>query len=109
MGKLRDIFERAFDATEVEDPSDYYLQGLLLSSSAEGLDPMTCSANANMVTWSMKRFKSTVAGEKETNAEAREEWDELEKSIIANLSDEVSISLRGSEVEMTVYKDFGDK
>ena len=109
MGKLRDIFERAFDATEVEDPSAYYLQGLLLSSSAEGLDPMAYSANANMITWSMNRFKSTVAEEKEINAEAREEWDELEKSIIANLSDEVSISIRGREVEMTVYKDFGDK
>ena len=57
----------------------------------------------------MNRLKSTVAGEKEINAEAREEWDELEKSIIANLSDEVSISIRGREVEMTVYKDFGDK
>ncbi len=109
MGKLRDIFERAFDATEVEDPSAYYLQGLLLNSSVDGLDPMTCSANANMVVWSMNRFKYTVAEEKATNAEAREEWDELEKSVIANLSDEVSISIRGREVEMTVYKDFGDK
>ena len=107
MGKLRDIFENAFGETDVQDPSSYYVQGILLSSSAGGLDPMVYSANANMVTWSMQKFKATVAEEKENSAEAMEEWDELEKSIIANLADEVSISIRGREVEMTVYKDFG--
>ena len=107
MGKLRDIMERAFDATEVKDPSAYYLQGLLLSSSMEGLDPMTYSAGATMVTWSMEKYKRTILEEKENNAEAMQEWDELEKSIVANLADEVRISLRGRDVELTVYKDFG--
>ena len=43
---------------------------------------------------------------KAEDAKAREEWDELEKSIVANIADEVSIAIRGSEVEMTVYKNF---
>ena len=109
MGKLRDIFERAFDASEIGDQNSYYMQGLLLSASAEGIDPLVYSANANMVTWSMQKFKSTVKEEKETSEEALEEWDELEKSIIANLADEVRIAIRGNKVEMTVYKDFGGK
>ena len=109
MGKLRDIFERAFDATEGKDPSSCYMQGLLLTSASEGIDPMTYSANASMVAWSMQKYKATVAAEKETDAEAMQEWDELEKSIVANLADEVSISIRGREVEMVVYKDFGEE
>lgn len=109
MGKLRDIFERAFDATEVKDPSSYFTEGLLLTSSSDGLDPLTYSATASMVAWSMKKYKTSVAAEKEASAEAMQEWDELEKSIIANLADEVSISIRGREVEMVVYKDFGEE
>ena len=109
MGKLRDIFERAFDSSEVGDQSGYYMQGLLLSASAEGIDPLVYSANANMVTWSMQKFKTTVENEKGSSEEAMQEWDELEKSIIANLADEVRIAIRGNKVEMTVYKDFSEK
>ena len=106
MGKIRDIFERAFDATEVSDSSSYYMQGLLLTSSSEGIDPMTYSANASMVSWSMQKYKTKVAEQMESEPAAKEEWDELEKSIVANLADEVSIAIRGKEVEMVVYKDF---
>ena len=106
MGKIRDIFERAFDATEVSDSSSYYMQGLLLTSSSEEIDPMTYSANASMVSWSMQKYKTTVAEQREREPAAKEEWDELEKSIVAYLADEVSIAIRGKEVEMVVYKDF---
>ena len=107
MGKLRDIFERAYDVTDVRDLSDYYSRGLILTAAPEEIDPMTCSFNASVVAWSMQKYKTTVAAEKETDESAMQEWDELEKSIIANLADEVSISIRGREVEMVVYKNFG--
>lgn len=103
LGKLRNIFESAFDMTAVNDPSSYYLQGLLLTSSSEGIDPMSYSVSASMAAWSMQKYRTTVAAEKESSTEAMQEWDELEKSIIANLADEVSISIRGSEVEMVVF------
>jgi hypothetical protein len=109
MGKLRDIFERAYDVTDVRDVSDYYSRGLMLTAGPEGIDPMTFSVNASMVAWSMQKYKTTVAAEKETDEAAMQEWDELEKSIIANLADEVSISIRAREVEMVVYKSFGQK
>ena len=35
---------------------------------------------------------------------AEEAWDELEKSVIAHVADEVKISIRGYDVEMIVYK-----
>ena len=106
MGKLRDIFERAFDAADVGDQSSYYMQGLVLPADAGGMDPMAFAACANMMSWSMQKYRETVEQEKAENAEAREEWDELEKSIIANIADEVAIAIRGGEVEMIVYKNF---
>ena len=64
------------------------------------------SLNAAIVNWSMQKYKATVEQEKSEDAAAQEEWDELEKSIVANIADEITIAIRGSEVEMTVYKKF---
>ena len=114
MGKLRDIFERAFDAPDpgaVSDYSRYYLQGLLATVDAAAVSPMTLALNASLnagaIQWSMKKYRETVEQEKTEDDEAVEEWDELEKSIVANIADEVVISIRSGHVEMTVYKDFG--
>ena len=106
MGKLRDIFERAFDATPADDPTGYYMQGLVYPSEMGGMDPMAFAATANVVSWSMQKYRATVEKEMAEDAKAQEEWDELEKSIVANIADEVSIAIRGGEVEMTVYKNF---
>ena len=113
MGKLRDIIERAFDATNLGDPSDYssyYMQGLLLPSTPDTMDPMSFALNASLaaetVNWSMKKYRASVEIEMAEDAKAQEEWDELEKSIVANIADEVTVAIRGSEVEMTVYKNF---
>lgn len=106
MGKLRDIFERAFEPAPVGDPANYYMQGLVFPSEMGGMDPMAYAATANMVSWSMRKYRASVEEEMAEDAEAHEEWDELEKSIVANIADEVSIAIRGSEVEMVVYKEF---
>ena len=112
MGKLRDIFERAFAATDFSDTSDYsrfYLQGLILSDIPE-MDTMGFAMNAALradtMSWSMQRLKDAVEQEKADSPEAREEWDELEKSIVASIADEVKIAITGNEVKMTVYKNF---
>ena len=113
MGKLRDIFERAFDAVDLSKTSEYsnyYLRGLLLSADPEGIDPMSYALNASMnaetLEWSMKKYKQTVEKDMQEDDEAKAEWDELEKSIVANLADEIAVSIRSGDVEMTVYKNF---
>ncbi len=57
-------------------------------------------------TWSLEKYKAVV-GEYDPN-EACEEWDELEKSIMANIADDIKVSINGSDVEIAVYKDFGE-
>ena len=100
MGKLRDIMDRALIADDVASPSDYYLRGLIMPANMS--DPMAYAASANMVSWSMQHYKTAV----EQDSGAKEEWDELEKSIVANIADEVKIAITGNTVEMTVYKKF---
>ena len=113
MGKLRDIFERAFDAVDLSkmsEHSNYYLRGLLISADPEGIDPMSyalnASMNAEMMEWSMQKYKSNVEKDMRDDDEARAEWDELEKSIVANIADEIAVSIRSGDVEMIVYKKF---
>jgi hypothetical protein len=49
--------------------------------------------------WTLKRYKDA----ERKNAEP---WDELEKSIIANLVDDVIVSVKGNNVEIVILKDF---
>ena len=51
--------------------------------------------------WTMKRYKEKLGDAPEDDA-----WDELEKSIVANLADDVSVSVQGSHVEITISKLF---
>ena len=108
MGKLRDMFERAFESSGVES-SSYYLHGMMLTSSLDSIDPAAAAADLSMLTWSLSKLRYEANADKDTDADAMEVWDELEKSIIANLADEVSVSIRGREVEMIVYKDYSGK
>ncbi len=106
MGKIRDIFDRALIMADPDDVAGYYTQGFIMPAGMFIGDPMTYEASAGLLTWSMKHYKSTIEGESEQNADAKEEWDELEKSIVANLADEIKIAIAGDKVEMIVYKTF---
>ena len=58
--------------------------------------------------WLMTNYK---AGIKQDGEEYREAWDELEKSVLSKLADEIRISIAGSRVEILVDKTFpaGDR
>ena len=107
MGKLREMI-----ATSV----------LVLDESAEiGALPIADFYNAGMdslaystgqMTWSLAGYRSTLEGRMidldQTDAfEDREPWDELERSIIANLADDVRVSIRKDDVEIVVERAFG--
>ena len=47
-----------------------------------------------------------VRSSQEQNEEAAEAWDELEKSIVANLADDVSVKIEGSYVQIAITKAF---
>ena len=85
MGKLRAFFE----------PIDGVPMML-------GFDPD--GTGADMV-WTMHAYQQQIALAMQQNQEgAAEEWDELEKSVVSHVADEVKVSIRSREVEMVVYK-----
>ena len=103
MGKIRDIFSRIIEPAGSDLPAGFSA-GWNYNEYGELNIPIAQAAaiakNANSVigVWSLNRFKEN-AGDS-----AKEEWDELEKSVIANIADDVEIGISGNTVEMVVYK-----
>ena len=59
----------------------------------------------NSYVWSMEDYRDQLRQYREQNQnEANEAWDELEKSVVGHLADDVKISIRGRIVEMTILK-----
>ncbi len=97
-GKIRDLFERFIEPENGSIPSDL-LTGM--DYAYAGADFGTISIAAAGI-WSMNRYKAAV---KEGRA-PEEDWDELEKSIVANIADDVRIGIAGPNVEMVIIKKF---
>ena len=51
--------------------------------------------------WSLEQYKSLVKEEKKT-----EEWDELEKSVIASAADDVIVGVKGKQANIIIVKKF---
>ena len=93
VGRIRNTLENFFLSEQCADeyiPSPelaYYNAGY-----TEGVD--------YYYLWTLNQYKDTVSEEKET------EWDELEKSIIANLADDVIVGVKGKKVSIVIVKKF---
>lgn len=97
MGRLRDFFDRGADEDVACFSSPIMLPEALETSSSPTLD----------WEWSMMRYENELATRITKNdIQAREAWDELEKSVVARVADDVKVSIRGQVVEMTIIKKF---
>jgi hypothetical protein len=94
MGRLRNFFDLGADADVAACVGPLYTGIYAESSSVAALD----------YEWSMLRYEQRLTSRMETDPAAKQEWDELEKSVVARLADEVKISIRGRTVEMIILK-----
>ena len=51
--------------------------------------------------WSLGQYRDSIAKE-----EQAEEWDELEKSVIASVADDVVVGVKGNRADITIVKKF---
>ena len=57
--------------------------------------------------WSLQSYRSELDRRRETDAEAGQTWDALEKSIVARLADDVVVGVKGARIELVIVKEFG--
>ena len=96
VGKIRSVIEDIFLNNEV---SHTYALGLSSEYYDLSADYGICLDSSYV--WSLGKYKNTI--EKETQTEA---WDELEKSIIASLADDVIVGVKGTKANIVIIKKF---
>ena len=94
MGRLRDFFERnAEDGAVAPSP-------LLLSNPQEMSSTPTLDWD-----WSMTEYQNEINSRvKQQDEDAIRIWDELEKSVVTHVADEIKVSIRGELTEMIILK-----
>ena len=109
MGKIRDVVENMMYPESAAFSSGYIGSQLGLDAilGEKAADASRESLGAEGVvdalmigeSWSLNHYKN-----EQRNTE--EPWDEIEKSIIANIADDVTVSVKGKNVEIRISKRF---
>ena len=97
MGKLRDMIGSSL--LPRDDGPAPLTMGLMSMGSPAGYH-----VTGEVYEWSMLQYREEVENSEGEEAEGAK--DELEKSIVANIADDVSIRIVKSEVEITISKKF---
>ena len=94
MGRLRDFFYWNGDDLAIGEST------LLLPDAFEHSSSPTLDWE-----WSMKRYETALyTMVKQNDPAAKEAWDELEKSVVKNVADDVKVFIRSGVVEMVIIK-----
>ena len=94
VGKIRNAIENFFLNEETKAAMDASAETLYLATGySEGVD--------YSYLWSLEHYRMMV------NRETRgETWDELEKSVIASVADDVIVGVKGKQADIVVVKKF---
>ncbi|MBR6229091.1 MAG: hypothetical protein IKQ97_05085 [Eubacterium sp.] len=106
MGRIRNIFEGfmlSYDETENQE----VIMSQMTPYSAGGMVDMNAFRSMESQIWSLDEYrKNLVVPVKESEEGAVQAWDEMEKSVVAKLADDVRVGIRGSRVTMVIHKEF---
>ena len=92
MGKIRAFFEPAAD----------------VPMFSHGFTGTGSPGMYESYSWSMEDYRDQIRQYEELNKkEDQEAWDELEKSVVAKVADNVKVSILGRVVSMTIIKKIG--
>lgn len=103
MGKIRELVEVGMENFDELGQLQMQYGVNPMAYGNMGLDNDAMSQA--MLTWSLKRYRESLS--EESSEEYYEEaWDELEKSVVANLADDVRVGIRNDKLNLTVIKKF---
>lgn len=105
MGRIKDVIATVLlpDESGISPMSSFSL-GLM--SAAPNVNPSAQQSTAESFIWSMNQYKSKIDDDRGYNSESKYDWDELEKSIVASIADDVIVKISGCNVEISISKSF---
>ena len=105
MGRIREMVAVALLPGDVDASMMSGVSlGTMSMGGASGMG--TDMTTAQIYSWSMQEYKKVLESKAGYNKEAEKRWDEVEKSIVANIADDIVVSVEGSHVEIVIYKEF---
>ena len=93
MGRIREFFDWGCD-----EDYDGFTTPMLPDAFEHSSSPMLDWE------WSMRRYENVLSAKIDEDDSAREVWDELEKSVVKNVADDVKVAISGGYVEMIILK-----
>ena len=97
MGKIGDIIENGFLNYENVMKLQQEYGGGYVDYAAMGGRP-----SGETFCWSLEQYKDALDEVRYTDEAAGTAWDELEKSIVARIADDVIVGVKKDEVEFTI-------
>ena len=64
------------------------------------------NADGTIASWSLQEYKTALQTTKEKNTEAAQAWEELDRSIVSSIADDVSVRITRSDVDLIIKKRF---
>lgn len=101
LGKIRDVIEQFIYIPGGDMTDDFVIDYVALGAPIEYTSAMT-----NAMSWSLQNYRINVEAIRDNDEISQEAWDELEKSVVANLADDVNIGIKGKLVTIDVIKNF---
>ena len=95
MGRLRDFFDWGSDEDMASFSSPLFLPDMMEHSTTPALD----------WEWSMRRYENELSARMQKNdAAALDAWDELEKSVVTHVADDIKVYIRSGITEIVILK-----
>ena len=95
VGKIRSVIEDFFLDEDT-------LRALSVSTGSFHLSNSYTIGTDVSYLWSLEQYRNSIKQE-----EQAEEWDELEKSVIASVADDVIVGIKGKKADIEIVKKFG--
>ena len=109
MGKLKDVIETGILNYESVMKLNQEYNGVSVNFGGLGVYTDVSAATNPIATtgfmWSMEDYRKALQQNKDSNEGMMHAWDELEKSIVASIADDVIVGVKNNRVQMTIiYK-----
>ena len=96
MGKIKDVFQRLMEPADGVEMPYAALAQVAMPPYHDSFAPL------DVCVWSLEQYRVSQS----TRKEPKSDWDELEKSIVSKLADEVQVGIIDKKVELIIYKSF---
>ncbi|MCR5791293.1 MAG: hypothetical protein K6G83_15525 [Lachnospiraceae bacterium] len=103
MGKINEVIQLTFMAPGDLSKCAILNYGLLEPEGVMANPEMAFQTLQNNL-WSLKQYRESLFDEKDSDADNAAAWDELEKSIVGNLADDVQIGINHGRVAVTIIR-----